>query len=414
MKRNFLYAFVTSVLFALFSLPALAQTATVHGAVKDAQGNPITDAQVNWQNTDNGRTYKLKTNKKGEYFSLGIDPGNYTVTLLKDGKQIDQVKNYKVGVDEIDLPFDEKQAQEQEVQQTAKEKGITPEQVKQMQAQATKVQEENKNINAVNEKLKAAAADEQANPPNYDGAIASLNEATQMMPNEDLVWYRLGAAYLDSAKTQTDTAEKTKRYTEAYNDLQKAIDINKSKNAPAAPANGANPANGAAPANGQPSQPAAQQQGNKNAANQAAENQKLATYYDNFGAAAAKVGKNDDAVNAYKQASQIDPAHAGHYDLNLGIALMNSGNSKDASDAFNRAIAADPNNALAYYFKGQSLFAGVTTDSSGKMTAPAGTEDALNKYLELQPNGPYSDSAKQMLAALGTKVQTTFGSKKKK
>ena len=135
------------------------------------------------------------------------------------------------------------------MQQTAKEKGISEEQVKQMQEQQAKVEQYNKNIGSVNEKLKAANAAEQATPPNYDAAIASLNEASQMVPNEDLVWFRLGGAYLDSAKTITDPAEKTKRYTEAYNDLQKAINIKKAKDAGESPANGQ-----AAPANGQPGQ----------------------------------------------------------------------------------------------------------------------------------------------------------------
>lgn len=406
MKRSFLYIFAISIFCAAFSLPALSQTATVHGVCKDAQGNPITDAQVTWHNDDNGRTYKLKTDKHGKYFSLGIDPGTYTVSLTKDGKDLDEpVKNYKVQVDEYNLDFDVKKDQQQAVQQTAKEKGISPEQLKQMQEQAEKAQAYNKNIAAVNDKLKAAAADEQANPPNYDGAIATLNDATQMAPNEDLVWYRLGAAYLDSAKTQTDAGEKTKRYAEAYNDLQKAIDLYKAKT-------GGAPENGQNGQNGQPAQQqGAQQQGAKP---QPVDNQRLAAYYDNFGAAAAKVGKNDDAANAYQQAATLDPGHAGHYLTNLGIARLNSGDSKAAADAFDKAIAANPNDALPYYFKGQSLFAGVTTDSSGKMTAPPGTEEALNKYLELQPNGPYSDSAKQMLAALGTKVETSYGSKKKK
>ncbi|MBO0911812.1 MAG: tetratricopeptide repeat protein [Acidobacteria bacterium] len=404
MKRNFLFLLVTSVLMAMLSLPAFSQTATVHGVCKDADGKPITDAQVTWHNDDNGRTFKLKTNKKGEYFSLGIDPGTYTVTLTKDGKDLDHVSKYRVGVEEYDLPFDLKQSQEQQVQQTAKERGISADEVKKMQEQATKTEAYNKNIAAVNEKMKAATLDEQANPPNYDAAIATLNEATQLAPNEDLVWFRLGGAYLDSAKSQTDVAEKTKRNAEAYNNIQKAIDLYKSRNGGG---------NGAAPANAQGGQAAAKPPGAK-PVNQAAENEKLAAYYDNFGAAAARLGKNDEAVNAYKQAAEVDPAHAGHYQLNLGIALMNSGNSKDAAEAFNKAIAADPNNATAYYFKGQSLFSGVSTDNNGKMTAPPGTEEALNKYLELQPNGPYSQSAKDMLAALGTKVETTYGSKKKK
>lgn len=417
------------IFFALLSVPAFSQTATVQGECKDDQGNPIIDAQVTWHNEDNGRTYRLKTDKHGKYFSLGVDPGTYTVTLAKDGKQLDQVNKLKVDSSGMNEDFDLKKSQQEEIQQTAKAKGITPDQVKQMQEQAEKAQAYNKNIGAVNDKLKAATADEQANPPNYDGAIATLTDATQIAPNEDLVWFRLGSAYLESTKTQTDAGEKTKRYAEAYNDLQKSIDLYKSKTgsavapaggAPAAagalangaaPANGSAPASGAAPANAPANgQPAAPQGGKP----QAVDNVRLATYYDNFAAAAAKVGKNDEAVDGYKQAAQLDPAHAGHYDLNLGITLMNSGNSKDATDAFDKAIAADPNNALAYFFKGQGLFAGVTTDSSGKMTAPPGTEEALNKYLELQPSGPYSQPAKDMLAALGTKVETSYGTKKKK
>ena len=398
MKRHSLFLLVISVLAGAFSLPAYSQTATVHGLCRDDKGNPITDAQVTWHNDDNGRTFKLKTNKKGEYFSLGIDPGTYTVTLIgKDGKELDHVSKYKVGVDEVDLPFDLKQSQEQAVQQTAKEKGITPEEVKEKQEQNNKAVAYNARVKVVNEIMKAATADEQANPPNYDGAIAKLNEATQQAPDEDLVWFRLGGAYLESAKSQSDAGEKTKRNTEAYNDIQKAIDIYKSRN-------------GAAPANGQP---AAKPQGGK-PVDPAAESEKLGAYYDNFGAAAARVGKNDEAVNAYKQAAEIDPKHASHYQLNLGIALMNGGNTKDAAEAFDKAIAADPNNALPYFFKGQSLFAGVSMDSSGKMVAPPGTQESLNKYLELQPDGPYSQSAKDMLSALGTKVETSYGTKKKK
>jgi tetratricopeptide (TPR) repeat protein len=370
---------------------------------------------VTWHNNDTGRTYKLKTNKKGEYFSLGIDPGTYTVTLSKDGKDIDKANNYKVGVDEMTLDFDEKQNQEQAVQQTAKEKGITPEQVKQMQEQQAKTEQYNKNIGAVNDKLKAASAAEQATPPNYDAAIASLNEASQMAPNEDLVWFRLGGAYLDSAKAATDPAEKTKRYGEAYNDLQKAIDLKKSKDAGAAPANGA--AQGNAEQAKAEQAKAAPAQGGKNAVQSAMDNQRMAAYYDNFAAAAARVGKSDEAVNAYEQAATLDPPHAGQYYFNLGAILTNSNTTNDvkirkqAVDAFDKAIAADPNHADAYFWKAQNLVGMATTDASGKIVAPDGTTEAYQKYIELQPSGPHADEAKQMLAALNATVETTYGKK---
>jgi tetratricopeptide (TPR) repeat protein len=409
MKRKFFFTILIAILAAICALPALAQTATVKGVCKDAQGTPITDAQVTWHNNDNGRTFNLKTNKKGEYFSLGIEPGKYTVTLTKDGKELDKVTNFPVSTDEMTLDFDLKKSQEQAVQENAKQKGLTPEQVKKMQEEAAKAESYNKNISAVNDKLKAATAAEQANPPNYDAAIATLNEAAQIVPNEDLVWFRLGAAYLDSAKAVTDPAEKTKRYAEAYNDLQKAIDLRKSKSATAGSAPGAAPANGqGAPAaqGGKPAAPAA-----------AADNARMAAYYDNFAAAAARVGKSDEAVSAYKQAAELDPQHAGQFYFNLGAVLTNSNTSndlnarKEAIAAFDKAIAADPNRADAYFWKAQNLIGMASTDNSGKIVAPEGTTESYQKYLELQPSGPHAEEAKQMLAALNATVETSYGKK---
>src|SRR5439155_12315451 len=290
----------------------------------------------------------------------------------------------------------------------AKSKGMTPEQVKQMQEAQANAQKYNTNIKAANDKLKAASGQLEAATnalksgdtatanTNYDGAIATLNETAQLVPNEDLVWFRLGTAYLDSVKAQTDTAEKTKRSTEAFTNIQKAIDLRKTAMN-----------NAAAQKTGQGSKPP-----------DVSDQGRLAAYYDNLGSAASKSGKPADAADAYKQALALDPAHAGHYYVNLGIALMNSGGDpnvrKQSLDAFEKAIAADPNNADAYYFKGQSLIASATMDSSGKMVAPEGTAEALNKYLELQPNGIHAQDAKGMLTALGSKIETSYGTKKKK
>ena len=417
MRRHFTSVLLLALLSALYSAPLLAQTATVKGVCRDAQGNPVADAQVSWQNQDNGRTYKLKTNKKGEYFSLGLDPGAYTVTLSKDGKVLDSQKNFRLGIDEVTYDIDLKQIQQQNIQDTAKKQGISAEQVKQQQEQAAKNEQYRATVNEVNTKLRAATDLMKAQPPDYDKAIATLNEAQQMAPNEDVIWYRLGTAYLDSAKAQTDAAEKTKRNTEAYNDLQKAVEILKQKSG-GQPPQGA--AQGAAQGGAQQGAQGAAQQGApaaKSAAQTVSDNTKLAAYYDNLGAAAARVGKTDEAVNSYKQAAAIDPAHAGNYYFNLGAVLTNSGTDqnakKQAADAFDKAIAADPTKADAYYWKGTNLIALASTDSQGKLSAPNGTAEAFQKYLELQPSGPHAEEAKQMLTVLGQSVETSYGGKKK-
>ena len=126
----------------------------------------------------------------------------------------------------------------------------------------------------------------------------------------------------------------------------------------------------------------------------------------------AKSGKTDDAVKAYNQAAQSDPAGAATYYFNEGAIMTNTGKVDDAIAAFDKAIAADPAKADAYYWKGVNLM-GKATLKGDKMVAPDGTAEAFNKYLELQPTGQFADPAKQMLASIGASVQTSFGNKKK-
>ena len=138
-----------------------------------------------------------------------------------------------------------------------------------------------------------------------------------------------------------------------------------------------------------------------------------------MGQAQAKAGKLDDAAKSYSQAAQLDPAGAGMYYFNLGGALTNANIQNDpemrkaAVQAFDKAIAADPNKADAYYWKGSNLI-GLATLQGDKMVAPDGTAEAFQKYLELQPAGPHSAEAKAMLESLGAKVETSFGTNKKK
>src|SRR5579859_5776348 len=101
MKGLISKAAVVAVLCASAAVWVAGQsTGTVRGTCMDVQGNPIVGAEILWKNQNNGRAYKLKTDKKGNFFSLGIDPGDYTVTLSKDGKVLGEDKGIHVGLDE--------------------------------------------------------------------------------------------------------------------------------------------------------------------------------------------------------------------------------------------------------------------------------------------------------------------------
>ena len=373
------------ILFALLALglcvpPVFAQASgTVKGACKDAQGNPIADAIVLWTNTENGQKYTLKTNKKGEYFSLGISPGKYNVALYKSaddqkaGKELFHQNGYSVQLDENNLDFDLKKEQENQ----AKGVGLTPEQLKQMQEQQAKAQKEQNTVKSLNDKLNAAKT--AADAGDYDTAIAALNDANQIDPSRDLIWFKLGDYYRLSATKQTDTTEKQKRYGSAIDAYQKAIQLKQ-----------------AAPADKDPTATA----------------KALAAYYNNLAEAYAKSNKVDDAVKTYALAAQQDPSAASQYYFNTGAVLTNAGKVDDAIAAFDKVIAADPNKADAYYWKGVNMI-GKATLQGDKMVAPPGTAEAFQKYLELQPTGTYAEPAKQMLTSIGASVETSFGNKKK-
>jgi len=387
-------AVVLAVLCVSLGGFAAAQYGSVRGKVVDMQGTSIAGAQVTWKNQNNGRTYNLKTNKKGEFFSLGIDPGDYTVTVTQDGKVVDESKGIHVGLDELVYNIDLKQAQQQNIEQTAKKQGLSTEQVKQQQQkqqeELNKAQAFNANVKVVNDKLNAGSALMKANPPDYKAALQNFQEAKDMMPDQDVVWYRLGNAYLQSARAQTDPNERKQQSTEAYNDLQKAVELKKA----------------AQEKQGQPQDAAAAQKAKSD----------LATYYDNLGSAAARVGKTDEAISDFEQAAQLDPPSASQYYLHEGITLYNvagdEATRKKAVEALNKVIAADPNKADAYYLKGATLFAMSSQKSDGTLSPPEGTTESLQKYLELEPSGGYAEQAKGMLQALNQKIESTYGTAK--
>ena len=374
MRKYFILSVLLVLVVALSAPLAFSQTTgTVRGACKDNDGKPITGAQVDWVGVETGHTYSLKTNNKGEYFSIGLVPGKYNFKLIKDGKEIWHINNIPVGLDETTMDVDLKKEQ----LKAAEGSGMTAEQAKAAAEQQAKVAKEQTTVKTLNEKISEANTAVVAG--DFDKAIATLNEANQIDSGRDLIWFKLADAYRLSAPKQADPAEKKNRYEMAAADYQKAIDLRKTS-----------------------------EQAQKDPDSSV----KLAAYYNNLAEADAKANKVDDAIANYNQAAQLDPAHAAMYYFNEGAVLTNVGRVDDAIAAFNKVIAADPTKAMAYYWKGINLI-GKATLKADKMVAPDGTAEAFQKYLELDPTGPMAQTSKDMLASIGSTVETGFGTKKK-
>lgn len=381
MKRHIMKRYFVLPLFFFFALAVVlatplahAQTGSIKGVCKNLDGTPVAGAEVEWYGTDTGRKYTLKTNNKGEYFSLGVLPGKYNVKLTKDGKEMFHINGVVVTSGETTTDIDLKKEQAA----AAAGQGKTPEQLKAEQEQREKISKENNTVKALNDKI--VEANTASTAGDFEKAIASLNEAVAMDNTRDLIWFKLGDAYRQSAPKQTDPDEKKKRYESAVTDYQKAIELRK---------------------------------GSEQAAKDPENNKKLAAYYNNLAEAFSKEGKVDDSITAYNQAAQLAPDNAAQYYFNEGAVLTNAGKADEANVAFDKVIAADPSKALAYYWKGINLIGKATVGKDNKMVAPDGTAEAFQKYLELDPNGPQAQVAKDMLASIGASVETGFGTKKK-
>lgn len=356
MKRQFIVC-ALAVLLGALSIPTLwAQMAAVKGSVRDREGKPIAGATVQMVNRDNGRKFAVKTDKRGEYYSLGVTSGAYNITLIGvDGQQLYQLGNVPVRLGEENvINIDLQKEAARQVQE------MPPEQKKAIEEQ----QKEASKIKGLNEKLAQAAAEQQAGQ--LDQAVATLTEATNLDPTRDLLWFKLADAERLAASKTTDSAQQKEKYLKAIEDYKKAIVI-----------------------------------------------KPVGAYYNNLGEAYAKTGDTQNAIASYNQAAQVDPPNAGQYYFNEGAILTNTGKVDDAIAAFDKAIQADPNKPDAYYWKGVDMM-GKAKLVGNKMEAPAGTAEAFNKYLELAPTGQFAEPAKQMLATMGAEIETSFGKAKAK
>lgn len=380
MKKHLAIFTFVLLIVGLCLTPAFAQTSgSVKGVCKDTDGKPIAGGVVIFANQDTGQKFTLNTNGKGEYFSLGLSPGSYNVTLYKNAddakanKELFHVNKFPISLNENTLDFDLKK----EMEQAAKAQATNPE-AKQAAESNEKIKKENATIKVLNEKIIAATAAMKAG--DFDTALTTMTEATQMDPNRDVLWGLLADANRGSALKQTDHAERDKRLTEAITDYQKAIDI--------------------------------KQKALETATTKKPEDAKqLAGYYNNLGEAYGRANKPDDAIKAYTQAAQINPDGAAGYYFNAGAVLTNTGKVDDANAMFDKCIAADPTKAEAYYQKGINLMGKATLQGDKTIPAP-GTVEAFQKYLSVAPNGPNAQNAKDMLASLGSPVETSFGKKK--
>ena len=89
-------------LFAAFSslLSAQSVTGQVSGAVTDASGAVVVDADVTLTHTDSKQQRIFKTDTSGNFIFTGIIPGEYGVRIAQSGFQTYEQKGLRVNTQE--------------------------------------------------------------------------------------------------------------------------------------------------------------------------------------------------------------------------------------------------------------------------------------------------------------------------
>jgi tetratricopeptide (TPR) repeat protein len=472
---------VLGTIFAVLLL-FIPQMAEVSGKVLDRTGKPLANARVVYTNVDTGKTYKFKTDKKGEFSGAGVVYGVYQIEITDSGgtslyrakrnivdpntpgyKEDTNILNADLSLLSVtDLPGGARAT-------------VSPGDKNLTEQQKAMIRANNANVEKMNEmilKLHAALDAEQ-----WPEATDILKQLIAADPNRWEFYQNLATVqsnqsqYEDAAKnyergielaqsgvtngTQPDKSEISRMMIyagDAYariGNTDKAIDLySKAAEISSDPATAYFNICRAHRTNG--NLDAATQACNKaitidpkrwefyqvlGAVQQLSYQEQLAveTYEKGIHAAEQAISANlntslaktalaqmlssqgniyvhmkkfDDAISAFSRAVDLAAYPAREY-FNICAAYYNTDRMEAAVDACNKAIASDSRMADAYFVKASALY-GKSKLERGKLNVPDGTQEALSKYLELDPQGQHAADAREMLAKIGSAIDTTF------
>ena len=359
-----------TALVALFTINASAQTASLEGEVKGEDGKLMPGALIKLERKDIKGSYKVKTNKKGQWFHAGLPLGNYDIMLEVDGKVLDTVKGVRTRLgDPLPINFDlskvanQRKAMEQAVSTGKVTEEMSREMSKEQREALEKQAKERAAAMAKNKDLNDAfnAGMEAMKAKNFTGAVEAFDKAAVMDPKQVVIWANKAEAHVGLAGTKTGD-EQTAELGKGMEAYAKALELKPDD----------------------------------------------AGMHNNFALALAKSKKYPEAQAELDKAALLDPPNAGRYYYNLGAILTNVNQLESAGIAFKKAVDSDPNYADAHFQYGLFLFSKATITADGKTVAVAGTTEAFQKYLELKPDGQFAEAAKGMIQAAGSAIQTEY------
>jgi tetratricopeptide (TPR) repeat protein len=361
---------LAGLLMAALSVLAWAQgySARASGTVTK-NGTPVDNVQVVFSIPEMGKQYKTKTDKRGNFFSTGMGYGNYKLQVIGAGGEVLftrtdlLIDREEIPPLNIDLANPAASYGVAGDSSGGKQPAAPPKMTKEQQkAEAARVKAENEKLASMNELITKYQASSQAG--NWPEAEKALEQLLAADPNTTRweVYQRLA-----------DAQDHNNEQADALRNLDKGIALAQAIISGKAPKDPHNP-------NQDPGRA------------KIGISQMLVTE----GTIYTKMGNAELAAPLFAQAAQDNPNPALAY-YNLCVTQFNASKWDDAVSACDKSLASDPSHAEAWFLKGSALY------KSGKAESSKSAVEALNKYLELDPNGQHANDAKTILKAAGQK-----------
>ncbi|HJX94465.1 MAG TPA: tetratricopeptide repeat protein [Candidatus Acidoferrum sp.] len=363
-KSMLLAVLLAGVLVTILTPNAAAQTGSIVGTILDSNGKPwfgLTIESVSEQ----GAKAEVKTDGEGRFALRNLRPGVYTLTITVFPPPNEKQPPFRLGQLKATSGEETKMPDMNFKEYIAKQGTEAAEKNKKESEDKAKFEGMKAHYTAgsafLDQERKAKDDLAKATPDQRDAMKQNLKDlsdkasaefqaaqktASEKDPNQNLLWAKLGESY--------DLAGRNEEAAQAY---QQAI-------------------------NAKPDDPG---------------------YYNNLGNVLARAGKIDEARAAYTKSAELDPTKAATAWRNFGISLYNANRGADAIEPLQKSAELDPKSAQTWYLLGACLIYKMTVKKVGDKDVPEfapGTIEAYQKAIELDPNGPFGQQAKEGLAQL--------------
>ena len=285
------FALVAFFLLAPSRADAQVHRGTLQGQVKDQEGNPVKDIVVRIEGLNGKQTYELKTDKRGRYFHIAVDPYlSYRIVVIKEGYWTEESVGVRAsrkqsgGINNFTMRPGRSTAAE--MTQAARDALVR---------ELKQADELKRKVKAIDESHKVAMR--MIGEGRYAEAEKAFRRVVELQPTLAPTWGNLGHVYT-----------KLNRPSDAVAAYRKAIELD--------------------PEN--------------------------TTFYQDLGHVYSDMGEAGKATEMYQKGAKLtgnqDPKETAKSQYFIAVDHLNSGREAQAMEVLRETLAADPGHADAHYY----------------------------------------------------------------